>query len=69
MNDLKNSVGESKIVGSFSGLTRTNKMLLRLLRASQPVSRIEISRRMRINRSIVTDAFKPLIAAGVVREE
>jgi predicted NBD/HSP70 family sugar kinase len=44
-------------------------MLLRLLRAAQPVSRAELARRVGVNRSTVTDAFKQLIAAGVLREE
>jgi predicted NBD/HSP70 family sugar kinase len=44
-------------------------MLLRLLRAAQPVSRAELARRVGVNRSTVTDAFKQLIVAGVVREE
>src|SRR5829696_7832120 len=44
-------------------------MLLRLLRAAQPISRAELARRVGVNRSTVTDAFKQLIAAGVVREE
>src|ERR1044072_4803407 len=44
-------------------------MLLRLLRAAQPISRAELARRVGVNRSTVTDAFKQLFAAGVVREE
>lgn len=44
-------------------------MLLRLLRAAQPISRAELARRVGVNRSTVTDAFKQLIATGVVREE
>jgi predicted NBD/HSP70 family sugar kinase len=44
-------------------------MLLRLLRAAQPISRAELARRVGVNRSTVTDTFKPLIAAGVVRED
>jgi predicted NBD/HSP70 family sugar kinase len=44
-------------------------MLLRLLRAAQPISRAELARRVGVNRSTVTDAFKQMIAAGVVREE
>lgn len=47
---------------------RAGRMLLRLLRATQPVSRAELARRLGVNRSTVTDTFKPLIAAGVVRE-
>ena len=48
---------------------RTARLLLRLLRAAQPISRIELARRLGINRSTVTDTFKPLIAAGLMREE
>src|SRR5436305_3842161 len=51
------------------GHARAGVMLLRLLRAAQPVSRAELARRLGVNRSTVTDTFKPLIAAGVVREE
>src|SRR5437588_729223 len=49
--------------------TRAALMLLRLLRAAQPTSRAELARRLGVNRSTVTDTFKPLIASGVVREE
>src|SRR5437764_4088251 len=49
--------------------TRAALMLLRLLRATQPTSRAEMARRLGVNRSTVTDTFKPLIASGVVREE
>lgn len=48
---------------------KTVRLLLRLLRASQPVARIELARRLGINRSIVTDTFKPLINAGLICEE
>lgn len=52
-----------------TGPARATVMLLRLLRAAQPISRAELARRVGVNRSTVTDTFKPLIAAGVVREE
>src|SRR5215213_11264107 len=52
-----------------AGPARASVMLLRLLRAAQPISRAELARRLGVNRSTVTDTFKPLIAAGVVREE
>jgi predicted NBD/HSP70 family sugar kinase len=48
---------------------KTARLLLRLLRAGQPVSRIELARRAGVNRSTVTDTFKPLINAKSVREE
>lgn len=52
-----------------ASLAKTGRMFLKLLRASQPISRIEIANRLGVNRSTVTDIAKPLIAAGVVREE
>ncbi|HWW75484.1 MAG TPA: ROK family transcriptional regulator, partial [Pyrinomonadaceae bacterium] len=48
---------------------RAGVMLLRLLRAAQPISRADLARRLGVNRSTVTDTFKPLIAAGLVRED
>ena len=48
---------------------KTTRMLLRLIRALQPISRIEIARRLNVNRSTVTEIVKPLISAGVVRED
>ncbi|HEY0659564.1 MAG TPA: ROK family transcriptional regulator [Pyrinomonadaceae bacterium] len=48
---------------------KTARMLLRMVRAAQPISRIELARRLGINRSTVTDIFKPLISAGILREE
>jgi len=48
---------------------KTTRMLLRLIRALQPISRIEIARRLNVNRSTVTDIVKPLIKTGVLREE
>ncbi|HEY0426692.1 MAG TPA: ROK family protein [Pyrinomonadaceae bacterium] len=48
---------------------RTTRLLLRLLRAAQPISRADLARRIKVNRSTVTDIFKPLINAGLVREE
>ncbi len=41
----------------------------KLVRATQPISRIELARRLGINRSTVTDIFKPLVNAGILREE
>jgi predicted NBD/HSP70 family sugar kinase len=48
---------------------KTYRMLLRMVRAAQPISRIELARRLGINRSTVTDIFKPLISARILREE
>lgn len=48
---------------------KSPRLLLRLLRATQPIPRVELARRLGVNRSTVTDIFKPLIAAGIVIEE
>lgn len=64
---LPNQTAET--LPSETGISaKTARMLLRTLRAAQPVSRIELARRLDINRSTVTDTFKPLIAAGIIRE-
>src|SRR5947209_8716107 len=52
-----------------TNLARSTRMLLKLVRAAQPISRSELARRLGLNRSTVTDAFKPLITAGLLREE
>ncbi|MGI9035313.1 MAG: ROK family protein [Pyrinomonadaceae bacterium] len=39
-----------------------------MMRAAQPISRIELARRLDVNRSTVTDIVKPLIAADILRE-
>lgn len=48
---------------------RTARMLLRLIRARQPISRIELARRLNVNRSTITDIVKPLVSGGILREE
>ncbi len=53
----------------FVSPAKTTRLLLKLLRATQPISRIELARRLGVNRSTVTDIFKPLIAADIVREQ
>ena len=44
-------------------------MLLRLIRAAQPITRREIADRLQIDKSTVTENVKPLIADGILREE
>ncbi len=43
-------------------------LLLRLIRAAQPITRAEIADRLQIDRSTVTENVKPLIANGFLRE-
>jgi len=56
-------------IAAHESPARTTRLLLRLLRAAQPISRADLARRVGVNRSTVTDIFKPLTAAGLVREE
>src|SRR5437763_293297 len=44
-------------------------VLLRLIRAAQPITRTEIAERLKIDKSTVTENVKPLIASGILREE
>lgn len=43
--------------------------LLRLIRASQPISRTEIAARLGVDKSTVTEYVKPLIADGIFQEK
>lgn len=62
------AAAEARTTAVAPSLAKTGRMFLRLLRAAQPISRIEIATRLGVNRSTVTDIAKPLIAANVVRE-
>jgi predicted NBD/HSP70 family sugar kinase len=72
MPTLRDNGGGSSVASAASEPAtpaKAARMLLRLLRAAQPISRVELARRLGVNRSTVTDTFKPLIASGLVREE
>ncbi len=61
------SLNKSSIeIGSSA---KTEHLLLRLLRAKQPISRIALARLLQVNRSTVTDIVKPLIQKGLLCEE
>jgi predicted NBD/HSP70 family sugar kinase len=42
--------------------------MLRIVRAAQPISRVDLARRLDVNRSTVTEIVRPLLASGVLRE-
>jgi len=44
-------------------------MLLRLIRAAQPITRTDIAERLKIDKSTVTENVKPLIDRGIIRED
>lgn len=52
-----------------TGTASKGNQLLRLIRASQPITRTEIAERLAIDKSTVTENVKPLIAAGILRED
>ncbi len=51
---------------SLSG--ETARTMLRIVHAAQPISRVDLARRLEVNRSTVTEIVKPLIASGVLCE-
>src|SRR3954462_1684919 len=63
------STRSNAVTTDFAAPGKATRMLLRLLRAAQPISRVELAKRLGINRSTVTETFKPLIARGVVLEK
>ncbi len=70
MNETK--VFQNDLLNSTAGTPNTAKkggLLLRLIRAAQPITRTEIAQRLEIDKSTVTENVKPLIAAGFLREE
>jgi len=44
-------------------------LLLRLIRAVQPIARTEIAERLKIDKSTVSENVKPLVTRGILREE
>jgi predicted NBD/HSP70 family sugar kinase/biotin operon repressor len=50
-------------------LAKKGFLLLRLIRASQPISRTEIASRLGLDKSTITDYVKPLTKRGIVVEE
>ena len=70
MNETK--VFQNDLLNSTAGMPHAAKkgsLLLRLIRAAQPITRTEIAQRLEIDKSTVTENVKPLIAAGILREE
>lgn len=53
----------------YPGTPRKGSLLLRLIRAAQPISRTDIASRLSVDKSTVTEYIKPLIARGFLKEE
>ncbi len=52
-----------------SGVTRKFDVLVRLIRAAQPISRTEIAARLEIDKSTVSEYVKSLLRTGIVTDE
>lgn len=69
MNKSESKSGIGSTEHELLSPAKTARMIFRLIRACQPISRIELARRLAVNRSTVTDIVKPLITAGILREQ
>lgn len=63
------AVFQTELAGNLTRLANKRSLLLRLIRAAQPITRTEIASRLEIDKSTVTDNVKPLIDAGILRED
>lgn len=52
----------------FAPAGGTTRLLMKIVRAAQPISRADLARRLGVNRSTVTDIVRPLLDSGVLRE-
>jgi predicted NBD/HSP70 family sugar kinase len=69
---IETTVFQNDLIKTEAGtpsIARKGSLLLRLIRAAQPITRTEIANRLNIDKSTVTENVKPLIAAGILREE
>lgn len=70
MNDESHYESDEIPTGRSPSVSNTKaNQLLRLIRAAQPITRIEIASRLGIDRSTVTENVRPLIAQGILRED
>ena len=60
---------QSELAAANAAVANKRSLLLRLIRAEQPITRTDIASRLEIDKSTVTDNVKPLLDAGVLRED
>lgn len=60
---------QAESAGNPTGLANKRGLLLRLIRAAQPITRTEIAARLEIDKSTVTENVKPLVESGVLLEQ
>ena len=59
----------SLALGGELSFAPKRSLLLRLIRAAQPITRTDIADRLKIDKSTVTEVVRPLIDRGILREE
>ena len=57
------------VLAATQNFATKGSLLLRLIRAAQPITRTEIAERLKIDKSTVTENVKPLIASGILCEK
>lgn len=60
---------QNELAAANATVANKRSLLLRLIRAEQPITRTDIASRLEIDKSTVTENVKPLIDAGVLRED
>src|SRR5438445_11996504 len=66
---LRPATGRRDLSQASSRLSgNTVRTVLRIVRATQPISRVDLARRLEVNRSTVSWIVSPLIASGAFRE-
>ncbi len=66
-----NETFQTDLLNSTTGISNPSKkgnLLLKLIRAKQPITRTEIAKLLAIDKSTVTENVKPLLAAGILLE-
>lgn len=63
------SVFQTELNPPAQNFAKKRSLMLRLIRAVQPITRTEIARRLEIDKSTVTDNVKPLTDSGILRQE
>ncbi|MBC7899800.1 MAG: ROK family transcriptional regulator [Saprospiraceae bacterium] len=69
MNDSSPFQPEQHLTVPEPNIAGKKSLLLRLIRAAQPITRTDIAGRLGIDKSTVTDHVEPLVTSGILREE
>ena len=67
--DSERTVQAQIIRGGDLSFAGKRNLLLRMIRAAQPITRTDIVDRLKIDKSTISENIKPLIQSGVIRED